>query len=251
MEPVYVGYLETFRRKLVDVRDNQGCVDVPMQWGKSDLIVINGPNGPSGDLADNKSVPARLLCVWRGSVLNGGESSLSSFAWNNKTTLETVCYAPLRTKGGVFIRPLYYRGDRGGNAEFPALRMLVLGARVFPHEYGWICRESLECLVYVSFGNMSYEIDARFLKLLLSQGTYKSLRCVLFCPVTVETNLFTHPLAPTIVAYPPIDTPWAIRRLLWLGRSPNSQSPFFSQLPKDIIRKICSYLKCDWRIISY
>ena len=52
------------------------------------------------------------VVVWGGIVANCAEDGLSLVIDQNAATLESLCYCPDRTKGGVLVRPKYYQGDR-------------------------------------------------------------------------------------------------------------------------------------------
>lgn len=78
--------------------------------------------------------------MWGGCVNNCGEHTVSGVVDRHAATLRRATYCPDRTKGGVLVRPKYYRGDRGGTAIFPVLTDLTirLEPSVFPSRYGWI-----------------------------------------------------------------------------------------------------------------
>jgi len=80
------------------------------------------------------------LVVWGGEVANRAEDDLSKVVDRSAGTLRSVTYCPDRTKGGVLVRPKYYRGDRGGEQVFPQLTDLAIRLEpvLLPREYGWI-----------------------------------------------------------------------------------------------------------------
>ena len=79
------------------------------------------------------------IVVWGGCVANCGEDQLSNLVDNHAKGLRSIVYMPHRTKGGLLIRPKYYRGDRAGRQVFPNLeRMAIqLTPALHPFEYGW------------------------------------------------------------------------------------------------------------------
>jgi len=82
------------------------------------------------------------IIVWGGNVFNCGEDELSRFVYQNKDSLLSFTYLPIKTKGGEMLRPFYFRGDRIGKCLFPnlcELRMPLFNYSTFsPLNWGWI-----------------------------------------------------------------------------------------------------------------
>lgn len=87
----------------------------------------------------NKEVSYEKIVVWGGEVFNGGESGLSELVDKNRHSLQEIIYLPERTKGGVMIRPKYYKGDRCEVVAFPKLREMTirLDPAVYPPNFAW------------------------------------------------------------------------------------------------------------------
>ncbi len=89
----------------------------------------------SNHFVEESIVGAKKLIVMGGTVANGGEAQLSRLVLRNKDTLEEIRYFPVRTKGGLFIRPYYDtpRPDcRTKQCKFPNMKTIHVNANGVP-----------------------------------------------------------------------------------------------------------------------
>jgi len=186
--------------------------------------------------SSNTSAPVvgRLdqLVVWGGCVANCGESALSRLVDSRHDQLQSLTYAPDRTKGGALIRPKYHAGDRDGTQIF--LRLERMAIRLIPYlmpwEYGWQTPALAELTLLFDPFDGSATMFRRILVAWLSRmgasaadGT-DELRT--HCPQlhAVHVDLYrstdhTRTQQRLLTLAWPRRVPWAVQRLLHLAAS--------------------------------
>jgi len=175
----------------------------------------------------------RRLIVWGGCVANIGEDNLSRFVDAGAEVLEHMTYIPDRTKGGVLIRPKYYRGDRGGQQVFPRLTELTirLSPVLLPLESGWLMPglQRLRLLVDVKGETLKGGVPCALQSDLRTWlGLQRRRRCLpnvmmTACPELDSISIAlgstqdeTQEQTDWFVMKPPRLVPWEVHRLLLL-----------------------------------
>lgn len=109
------------------------------------ILVVPNLQGGSDMPKDSEATRVHV----KGNVVgNVAEHKLTEWLYEHRTQIREFVYLPSFTKGGVFPRPLYFRGERSGEVEFPALEVLEMNVSAAsdwtytrsatPRHYGWI-----------------------------------------------------------------------------------------------------------------
>lgn len=146
----YRVYLEGLHQDLVAIKlsSSAGTCGDGVMWGNGGVIILNPQNGPREALP---AAPCKFLCVWKGSVYNNGEDTLSKFVLDHREILETVCYAPLSTKVLAMFSTCLFSNILG--RSFHSALVLCWRStttRVFPQVTAFIIRRHGEpCSLWV------------------------------------------------------------------------------------------------------
>lgn len=198
------------------------------------------------------------IVVWACSVFNNGESYLSREVDENRSTLNSLLYFPVATKGGGLIRPKYHAGDRGAKVEFPVMTSLTYSLRraLFrePGFWGWITPNLKSLTLILDVETLGQDEE---LKKWRGRDPAGRLRDVLKSAPLVEEINFSFGLTLDRVKRklhllwklcPPQS--WSCGRLLWVAfRKESVETCPFAQLPKDIVQVIFSMLM-SWTFVA-
>ena len=197
---------------------------------------------------------AKEIILWGGAYLNCGESHASSFIYNNSKTLKHLTYFPGRTKGGCMIRPLYFKGDRGGKVLFPMLESISLCIHTGVGDlYGWgyIAPElnTINLLIDRNH-NLSWHADWPYVhgvpsKLLHNYPKLDQIRVF----IAAENDTENRKKDLWAVLNTPKKCSWDIKRLLLIGAiKEDSSTCILATLPLELIALIMGFLDEDWSI---
>jgi hypothetical protein len=196
------------------------------------------------------------VVVWGGCVANCAEDSLSEAVYDIRDRIISFLYFPSRTKGGVVMRPLYFKGNRNGSCVYPNLRNLTLpllrysslsfSVKSFGYEV-----PSLEHLAFITSDSRIESISPEWTdlsipeRILIEHPRIKSIQIVF--------GLFSKPMVmnPIISFYPPQMLGWEVCRVLFLGiRQQHDNSPF-AKLSSDLLRMIIGMINHSWIVKVY
>ena len=219
------------------------------------------------------SYPEKLesIVVWGGLSANCGEEQLSRLVDSNCLTLKRMVFLPRQTKGGVLIRPKYYRGNRAGRTEFPALKFMAINYLIVrgprqqgPYFWGWDT-PSLTDLTIVSCETEFIEKyhrkvpesveSAKFLFRTLRRNT-PSLERIYFRERSIDFNKGDEEWQPltmgatnlssdryTILSLQgPLGAKWSHIRVILAARGEREENCLIAKLPYSILQEITTYM---------
>lgn len=96
-----------------------------------DVAIFNNCGNYLFSVPDDTAV-IKTLIVNGGNVLNCAEDDISKIILKHRRTLVEIVYLPDDTKGGLFIRPYYSRGDRNGAITLRKVTKVTLKANGLP-----------------------------------------------------------------------------------------------------------------------
>lgn len=222
------------------------------------LSVINGSNSDISSyfselkLVHSPSISSSLeVTIWGGTVANCAESDISMCLFKYREHLRKIIYFPSRTKGGVMIRPLYFRGDRQGHCEYKNLTDLTMpfiGLGLFPERFGWIIPD-LRYLTFIidsrRYNKEGFKYDLEIFQTLFQQ--YSNLKMIQIKKASPDDqDMLMHPM---VKARCPVVLEYNVKILLFLAIKENSKTCPFSQFPLELMKTLLSYL-CSKSIIE-